>query len=466
MAAMKLWNNWSVAGLAIAVWLSGCGVCAPVESGSTTADMPFSQNGLEREQLRAWEVRQLFSEGRSLQRQGQLERAAALYEKAWDLDRARLEILPYWGLTQAELGNSQRALELYELYLQEEPDEPLVLFNQAAVLAELGRYAEAEHILEQIAQAQQGVEGETETGYDLLNSGSFWALFGLTSYKLGNNQKAVECCQKALSCQPDSVSASLVLAAAYRQQGEIKQACEVLVEACQKNPSNPEPINNLAVIQAENGLGGAAETNWRLAGKGGLESAELNLFSWQVLHNKEVDILALAELTDRFPGNPWAEFLYGVGLYRQKRYGEAQQIFAEVADTAEGELKASSNNYLALVYWQQGDKRALELWQELYNNRGGDVVLAHNLAVAYGSAGLYEQALELAWEARRLVHERLVDCSNQAEREKLRAGFEPVYYNLFYLCEKNGQIVKAKQALAEWRHFFPKSAEHKLQLNR
>ena len=179
---MKLWNNWSVAGLAIAVWLSGCGVCAPVESGSTTADMPFSQTGLEREQLRAWEVRQLFSEGRSLQRQGQLERAAALYEKAWDLDRARLEILPYWGLTQAELGNSQRALELYELYLQEEPDEPLVLFNQAAVLAELGRYAEAEHILEQIAQAQQGVEGETETGYDLLNSGSFWALFGFSSF--------------------------------------------------------------------------------------------------------------------------------------------------------------------------------------------------------------------------------------------------------------------------------------------
>ncbi len=404
----------------------------------------------------SWEIKQLFQEGKSLQRQGQLERAVALYNQAYSLDSARIEVLPYWGLAEYRLGHYYKALALYNLYLASEPEEELVLFNKAVCLSHLGQWTEAKHISEKLQASS------------LSKSAQFLAFSGFLDYRLGDFTSAEAKLKQALRLQKDNISASLTLASLYQAENDLVKAELVLHEAIELQPKNILLANNLGVLNWQVGRYKQAEAYWREA-QDSLNLADLNEAVYRVFSQGEADILTLAALTDKFPENPLAEFLYAVSLYRNRRLSEAKAGFNKVGEmiylaSSDNEIKNGSGlltqqelgtlslvnkNYLALTLASLGETAsALAYYQELYKEQPKDISICHNLSVLYNKSGNNKEAVEFAQKARALVHEA-VNANSQ-----LRIQYEPVYYNLAYVYSLAKDKQKAAQAYNEWRSFF------------
>ena len=426
------------------------------ESGSKLASsslaLPFGGASLDS----SWEIKQLFQEGKSLQRQGQLERAIALYSQAYALDSARIEILPYWGLAEYRLGRYHKALELYNLYLVSEPEEELVLFNKAVCLGHLGQWTQAQHITDKLQTSS------------LARSAQFLAFSGFIDYRLNNLASAETKLEQALRLQKDNIAASLTLASLYRAKNDLSKAESVLQDALTFQPKNPLLINNLGVLNWQLDRYKKAEACWYEV-RDELNLADLNGAIYQVFSQGEADVLTLAALTDKFSQNPLAEFLYAVSLYRHQRLSEAKASFNKVEEmiylaSSDSEIKDGSGlltqkelealsllnkNYLALTLASLGETTsALAYYQELYKEQPKDISICHNLSVLYSKNGNIKGALELAQRARSLVHEVVV------ANPQLRAGYEPIYYNLAYVYSLGEDKQKAAQAYNEWRSFF------------
>ncbi len=422
----------------------------------TQADSSFSVPFGEAVLDSSWETKQLFREGKVLQNQGQLERAAALYSQAYALDSARIEILPYWALAEHRLGRYYKALELYNLYLDSEPEEELVLFNKAVCLSHLGRWTEAEHIVSALQTSS------------LVGNTQFLAFSGFVDYRLGNFPLAEEKLKRALYLQKDNIPASLTLASLYQAENNLFKANSVLQDALIFQPKNSLLLNNLGVLNWQAGNNGKAELCWQKA-QDNLNLAKLNMAIYQVFSQDEVDILTLAALTDQFSQNPLAEFLYAVSLYRHNRFSEAKASFTRTAEmiclapsdneiidgsgllTQEylNRLSLMNKKYLALTLAALGENSAaLAYYQELYKIQPEDIAVCHNLSVLCGKTGNTKGAVEFAQKARVLAHEK-VNADTQSRRL-----YESVYYNSAYAYFLAKDKKKAAQAYDEWRSFF------------
>lgn len=421
-------------------------------SNPSSLSLPFGQTSFDS----SWEVRQLFQEGKSLQRQGQLARAVALYSQAYTLDSARIEVLPYWALAEYRLGHYYKALDLYDLYLTSEPEEELVLFNKAVCLSYLGQWTQAQAIIDKLQASS------------LAQKAQFLAFSGFIYYHLHNFAAAETKLKEALRRQKGNISASLTLASLYQAEDDLSQAESVLREAMALSPQNPLLANNLGVLNWQVGRYEEAEICWQKA-QDKLNLAHLNSGLYQVFSQGEADVLTLAALTDKFPQHPLAEFLYAVSLYRAQRLTEAQASFKRVeemiylASSAQAikdgsglltqneldQLALVNKNYWALTLASLGEtSSALAYYQELSQAQPDNISVCHNLSILYGKIGRYQEALEYAQKARTLVHNIVQD------QAQLRAAYEPIYYNLAYVYSLVDDKAQAAQAYNEWRSFF------------
>ncbi|MGM9998333.1 MAG: tetratricopeptide repeat protein [Candidatus Bruticola sp.] len=434
------------------------------EGRSVEADSvsPFSVVGGEKAFDASWEFKQLFQEGQLLHRQGQWARASALYNRAYNLDKGRIEVLPYWGLAEYRLGNCGQALHLYELYLMEEPQEELVLFNKAVCQGRLERWNEAAQTIDKLADSS------------LASSSEFLMLSGAVDYHRHNLNSAKSKLEKSRQLRQDNIGAALTLAAVYQEMAEPEQACQVLRESLQAQPENALLLNNLGVLNWHLGRATEAEDCFRRA-EVKLNLACLNSAVCQVFTEGQNDVLELAELTDKFPSHPLVELLYGIALYRSARFSEARDSFIKVQELlyelsgdetiSDGQefikgqeadrLAAVNKKYTALTSAALGQTAsALACLQELYEANGADIDTCHNLAVLYSRTGNYRKALELACQARELVHHSLVDNPQK------RSRYEQVYYCLAYLYDIVQDKEKAAQAYAEWKELFPANGKN------
>lgn len=419
---------------------------------SSAFSLPLGQAAFDT----SWEEKQLFQEGKALQRQGQLERAVTLYNKVYELDSARIEVLPYWGLAEHRLGHYHKALELYNLYLAKEPQEELVLFNKAVCLGYLGQWTEAEQIVGCLQSSS------------LANNSQFLAFDGFIDYRLHNWATAEKKLERAWRLDKSNIASALTLALLCQRDNNLEKAAQILQEALLAQPQDPLLINNLGVINWQNREDEKAAANFDNV-KEQLGLARLNLAVYQVFSQNNVDVLNLAELTDLFPQNPLAEFLYAVALYRHQRFNEAKAGFSKAEEiifltSSESDIKSGrgsltqkeldelnlvNKNYLALTLASLGENSAaLAYYQELYKTQPDNISVCHNLSVLYNKVGHYKNALELAEKARTLVH-KVVLASPQS-----REQYEPVYYNLAYAYSLAKEKKKAAQAYSEWRGLF------------
>ncbi|MGM9991423.1 MAG: tetratricopeptide repeat protein [Candidatus Bruticola sp.] len=445
---------------ALLIW-SGLWVIPNTAQGSSaeTGDVsPFKALGGKSIFDSSWEFKQLFQEGLLLHRQGQLSRASDLYKKAYNLDKGRIEVLPYWGLVEYRLGNCEYALQLYNLYLDKEPNEDLVLFNKAVCLGRLERWEEVAKTIDLLVVSP------------LASSSEFLSLSGTSDYHRGNLDSAKVKLERALQLRKDNIGAALTLAAVYQKLADSEQACRVLRESLQVQPQSSLLLNNLGVINWQLGQSAEAEDYFKQA-ETTLNVACLNYAVCQVFIEGSDNVLSLAELTDKFPAHPLAELLYGIALYRAQRFSESRSSFIKVqelicelssSDTAiDGNefikgreldrLIEVNKKYAALTAAALGQTAsALAYFQELYEANGAEVDTCHNLAVLYIKNGNYRQALKLAQQAK----ERLIDqADSDLQRHYLQ--YEHVYYCLVYLYNVLQDKEKAAQAKAEWKKLFP-----------
>lgn len=447
------------------------GICAPAYPAGEPAgqkQLPsLFEGGAE---AGSWEVMQLFAEGRALQRTGRTERADALYRKAFCKDMDRIEILPYWGLSRSQLGFFSDSLLIYDYYLEHEPGEDLVIFNKAVCLAHLGRWDEAEEAVRLC------------TGSELLpQCAEFWVLRGCLARRRQNWAEAENFFLRAADTDPDNISAVLGRALVLRDSGRNEEAAEILSGYAGKIGVSGRAalVNNLGVLAADSRILPQADKQFSEASEQS-GTARLNLSLWRVLYEHDADLLTLAELCDEFPDNALADFLYGVALYRSQRFREAKNSFCEsLAKLESGEkdevknghgvltaaeksdLEFDIKNYLGLaILALEQPAEAVPYLSECAAGRGSAAEF-HNLAVAQFKAGLNNEALTSALQARKLLHDLMLAAENDGSQkiaaERLR--WEPVYYQTAYLLDAAGRKCEAAAAYAEWMRFFSKDGK-------
>jgi tetratricopeptide (TPR) repeat protein len=91
------------------------------------------------------EIRFLFMLGSALERQGEVDSAAVMFEKILKIDRNHAQTMNYLGYMWADLDtNLQRSYELIKRAVELDGDNPAYLDSYGWVLYRLGRYEEAE----------------------------------------------------------------------------------------------------------------------------------------------------------------------------------------------------------------------------------------------------------------------------------------------------------------------------------
>lgn len=328
------------------------------------------------------EARLLYLQGVTAQRDGRLERAIDLYRSALATDSARLEARAFLGLALDQAERPQEALEQYDLYLREEPEDTTVRLNRAAALVHLGRFREALEELEtfEVAPHLQGIRKNLE-GVALLRS--------------GQAQKAAEAFHQALRLDPARLEPRVNLAAALVVLGEREQAAEELRQVLTALPRDPAANNNLGVLLADQKDGPAAVTAFRTAGQE--PEAELNLVTLLGEQGKLEDALLLvSDVVDRFPELARARVLYAVMLYRAGRSSEAELELAGIS----GFL---ASLYRGLAAMDRGEHQlAVNELRQAVLARPESVAAHHNLSLALAARNELTEAVREAQEARQL----------------------------------------------------------------
>jgi tetratricopeptide (TPR) repeat protein len=90
-----------------------------------------------------------FGVGLEMEKQGKLDQAMELYEKAWSLNPQNPRFLLQMGSVMEMQGNWERALDIYAKLAKAYPRDPAFSFHQGRVLAVLGRDEEARVALDQ-----------------------------------------------------------------------------------------------------------------------------------------------------------------------------------------------------------------------------------------------------------------------------------------------------------------------------
>lgn len=328
------------------------------------------------------EARLLYLQGVTAQRDGRLERAIDLYRSALQTDSARLEARAFLALALDQAGLSEQALEQYDLYLQQEPDDSTIKLNRAAALVHLKRWREALEALEslQVAPRLQAVEEN---------------LRGVALLRTGQAQMAVQAFEQALQLDPGRPEPRVNLAAALVVLGERARAAEELRQVLSAAPQDAAANNNLGVLLGNQDRP-AALSAFQTAGQE--PEAELNLVTLLAEQGKLPEaLLTVSDVVDRNPELGRARLLYAVMLYRSGRTAEAEHELAGLP----GFL---ASLYRGLSAFQRGEAQlAVNELRDAVLARPESAVAHHNLSLALAARGELQEAVREAEAARALA---------------------------------------------------------------
>lgn len=110
------------------------------------------------------------------------------------------------ALVCEKLGDLSEAETQYKLAVTARPDDPKVSTNLGALYYKQGKYLQAKGYFEHAASKSVGVETVCN--------------LGMVYWKLGNNKRALQECEKVLNSSPDSAAADRARAIIYRITGE------------------------------------------------------------------------------------------------------------------------------------------------------------------------------------------------------------------------------------------------------
>jgi arylsulfatase A-like enzyme/Tfp pilus assembly protein PilF len=132
------------------------------------------------------------------------------------------------------------ALESMQELLNEEPDNPNVVYFLAYMNAQMGRLDEAIAYYKRLYEIQP-------------TSQKVWNNLGVLYNQQGRNKEARECFEKALEQDPYNANACYNVASVYSEDGDQERAEEYLKRAVELMPSFSKAYNNLGTLYAQAG---------------------------------------------------------------------------------------------------------------------------------------------------------------------------------------------------------------------
>lgn len=126
-----------------------------------------------------------------------------------------------------ESGDTQKALEIAYLILQDEPEDELIWNQLGYIYSKTGEYEKATEVLNRAIQIN----------YKL---GQPWSNLGYIEYKKGNYEQALEYIKKAIKKDPDYPRAYYYLAKVLYSQGKADEALVYCNECLKINPNSKD----------------------------------------------------------------------------------------------------------------------------------------------------------------------------------------------------------------------------------
>lgn len=178
--------------------------------------------------------------GSILEEIDRLEEAAEAYQRALDLEPGDRHMLLALGEVQLELGRYARAIKVFEQVAKEYPDfEPAYCYRIRAY-AEIGQHERAE---EMFYLAQQ---------IDDKCPNCFFAL-GASLFSREQYDRALFCWNRVIELEPTYLGANEHIARAYRAKGDLSAAHEALIREVRNDPGNTDLLFELAEVTLQTG---------------------------------------------------------------------------------------------------------------------------------------------------------------------------------------------------------------------
>lgn len=194
--------------------------------------------------------------GAVYQAEGEFDKSIGAYEKALEIDPAYKQALLRLGQAYQQKANdlaasgdsakmaratevASEAVEVYESYLEENPDDFDVQIQLAGLHATLGNNELAEPIIRQVMESDS-VDATvlTELGFQMANS--------------QQNELAIELLDKAVALSDTAWSEPLnYLAFVHIRQGNLEQAEAALEKQLELDPSNPDAWEYLGYVKRD-----------------------------------------------------------------------------------------------------------------------------------------------------------------------------------------------------------------------
>lgn len=180
----------------------------------------------------------------SLELAGHPERAREEFLKALELEPVNTQLIQYLARLSHRLGDLEGAAQWLTRYLSFQPRDASGHLELAYVRIEQGEWRQG------IRQIQIGL-GESappEVQVDL------WVALGICHQALGEPGQAEEAYRKAIQTDPEETQPALHLASMLHNRGEMAKAEQVLLEAFDRRPDDPDILNSLGYLYADWGI--------------------------------------------------------------------------------------------------------------------------------------------------------------------------------------------------------------------
>ena len=168
-------------------------------------------------------------------KEGQKKAAAALFEKAIEIEPNYAKSYGNLGNVYRDIGESKKALEFYKKAAGLEPDNATAAVNLGSAYIDIGENEKA------VALCRKAIElmpYNQEAYYNL----------GLAYYNSGKTEEAIVSYNKALELEPDNAKVYNNLGLCYYACGRNDQAIALYKKALELNPRFGEAYNSLGVL--------------------------------------------------------------------------------------------------------------------------------------------------------------------------------------------------------------------------
>jgi tetratricopeptide (TPR) repeat protein len=317
-------------------------------------------------------------------RSGELQPAVDSLVKAIALNPSFLKGVGELGGQLENRGKNEEAIELYETYLEKDPDKIAVREFLARALIREKRYDEARH------QAGMVLEATPE------NTGAM-LLMGLAEAHDGEPEKALEIFTKVRQVAPDNFDMVLQIGILQRQLEMHEASIATLMDAARIAPDRYEPHLNLSVNHDISGDLDKAVDSAQTALVLAPDHINIRTYLAQLLMKKDRLEEAMEILRQGLTMTPEdTSLLYQLAIVQDRRgqFDKAVEVLLQI-------IKIDSNHYDALNYlgysWAERGinlERSLDLVKKALEIKPDAAYIIDSLGWVYYQMERYEEALE------------------------------------------------------------------------